>query len=75
MTIKGHQIGSSASPSNSLNKAIRWPTGVMKPRELNYHQLVGVKDVKNELEGTLNELSKWLESCEVGLGMLIEAMK
>ncbi|EGF98822.1 uncharacterized protein MELLADRAFT_73509 [Melampsora larici-populina 98AG31] len=64
--------------TNSTNKSMnhKWPNGVKKPmKELDYHSLIGVKEVKSELENTLGDLSEWLESCEIGLGLLIDAMK
>lgn len=72
-------VGGQSSMNSMIHKPMmttKWPNGVMKAsKELNYQALIGVKEVKSELENTLGELSEWLESCEIGLGMLIEAMK
>ncbi|KAH9812399.1 kinase-like domain-containing protein [Melampsora americana] len=75
-STSNNQIGQSSITSGTTKSVGKWPNGVIKPsKELNYHALIGVKEVKSELENTLGELSEWLESCEIGLGMLIEAMK
>ncbi|KAA1101461.1 hypothetical protein PGT21_020750 [Puccinia graminis f. sp. tritici] len=54
-----------------------WPTGerIKTHKDLSYHQLANVKDVKLQLEANLFELSRWLETCDAGLGLLIDSMK
>lgn len=83
-----HVLGSSSSTPNHhhhhpppaphpVNLIPNWPTGdrIKTHKDLSYHQLSLVKDVRIQLEANLFELSRWLETCDSGLALLIDSIK
>ncbi|WAQ85822.1 hypothetical protein PtA15_6A451 [Puccinia triticina] len=68
---------SAATPLAPVQLISNWPTGdrIKSRADLNYHLLKDVKDVKIQLENNLFELSRWLETCDAGLGLLIDSLK
>ncbi|CAH7688383.1 STE/STE20/YSK protein kinase [Phakopsora pachyrhizi] len=76
---KQAQLKSLQLLSGPVKSIPSWPTAEMMkikpPRALNYQALGSVQEVKSELEVTLSDLSRWLETCDVGLGLLLDSMK
>ncbi|KAI7961382.1 hypothetical protein MJO28_001871 [Puccinia striiformis f. sp. tritici] len=76
--LSGSSTSTSTSTTNHQVQLIpNWPTGdkIQVHKDLAYRELTNVKDVKIQLDYNCNLLRSWLDTCDQGLGLLIDSLK